>query len=172
VTLYVRSPAAFLEDSMLWPPLLPRMLTNPRTVCFCHPVACIISVSVAPLARLIIAITSAFLLLRSEALTPVGWPEAFLADFPALRGGSGFSTAVSLGCPFPASGWMADQTRATAFFRSWNFLPASGRECRSRSLRTGLAANPLKLWRVSVESQSGPGLLRRLGVVPQRWRKP
>src|SRR6266567_7792057 len=78
VTLYVRSPAAFLEDSMLWPPLLPRRLTNPRTVCFCHPVACIISVSVAPLARLIIAMTSAFLLLRSEALSPVGWPEAFL----------------------------------------------------------------------------------------------
>ena len=51
--LYVRSPAAFLEDSMLWPSLLPRMLTNPRTVCFCHPVASIISVSVAPLARLI-----------------------------------------------------------------------------------------------------------------------
>src|ERR1700736_3203539 len=94
VTLYVRSPAAFLEDSMLWPPLLPRMLTNPRTVCFCHPVACIISVSVAPLARLIIAMTSAFLLLRSEAFSPVGLPDAFfaaltfLARFPALRGAS------------------------------------------------------------------------------------
>ena len=45
--LYVRSPAAFFADSMLWPPLLPRMLTNPRTVCFCQPVACTISVSVA-----------------------------------------------------------------------------------------------------------------------------
>ena len=30
--LYVRSPAVFFEDSILSPPLLPRMLTNPRTV--------------------------------------------------------------------------------------------------------------------------------------------
>ena len=45
VTLYVLSPAAFLEDSMLCPPLLPSMLTNPRTVCFCHPVACMESTS-------------------------------------------------------------------------------------------------------------------------------
>ena len=103
MTLYVRSPAAFLEDSILWPPLLPRMLTNPRTVCFCHPVACIISASVAPLARLIIAITSAFLWLRGEALSPLGWPDAFLAaltflaGFPAVRAASGFSAADSLG---------------------------------------------------------------------------
>src|ERR1700730_7663455 len=74
--------------------------------------------------------TSAFLLPRSEALTPVGWPEACLAaltclaGFPAVRAASGFSAADSLGCPFPASGWIADQTRATAFWRSWNFFTA------------------------------------------------
>jgi len=28
---YVRSPAAFFDDSIVSPPLLPRMLTNPRT---------------------------------------------------------------------------------------------------------------------------------------------
>src|ERR1700730_14502531 len=104
------------------------MLTNPRTVCFCHPVACIISVSVAPLARVIIAMTSAFLLLRWEAFSPVGLPDAFLAaltflaGFPAVRAASGFSAADSFGCPFPASDWIADHTRATAFLRSWNFF--------------------------------------------------
>src|SRR5450759_913326 len=40
---YVRSLAAFLEDSMLWPPLLPRILTNQRTVCLCHPVVSMIA---------------------------------------------------------------------------------------------------------------------------------
>ena len=35
--LYVRSPAAFFDESIFCPPLLPRMLTNPRTVCFCQP---------------------------------------------------------------------------------------------------------------------------------------
>jgi Protein of unknown function (DUF1579) len=66
----VRSPPAFFVDSMLWPPLLPRMLTKPRTVCFCQPVVSIISASVTPFARFIIAITSAFLLLRSAAGLP------------------------------------------------------------------------------------------------------
>jgi len=37
--LYVRSPAAFLDDSISSPPLLPRMLTKPRTVYGCQPVA-------------------------------------------------------------------------------------------------------------------------------------
>ena len=41
--LYVRSPAAFLDDSISSPPLLPRMLTKPRTVCGGQPVAFIIS---------------------------------------------------------------------------------------------------------------------------------
>jgi hypothetical protein len=38
------------------------MLTKPRTVCFCQPVASMISSSVTPFARFSIAITSAFLL--------------------------------------------------------------------------------------------------------------
>src|SRR5438045_8141137 len=102
--LYVRSPEAFFEDSMRWPPLLPRMLTKPRTVCFCQPVASMISASVAPLDRFIIAITSAFLLLRSEALSTVGLPGAFwaalafLVAFPALLGCSGFAAADSAAC--------------------------------------------------------------------------
>jgi hypothetical protein len=37
--LYVRSPAAFFDDSIFSPPLLPRMLTKPRTVCGCQSVA-------------------------------------------------------------------------------------------------------------------------------------
>src|SRR5437764_14921761 len=104
------------------------MDTKPRTVCFCQPVASMISASVAPLDRFIIAITSAFLLLRSEALSTVGLPGAFwaalafLVAFPALLGCSGFAAADSAACSFPASGWMAAQTRATAFLRSWNFL--------------------------------------------------
>jgi hypothetical protein len=65
--LYVLSPAAFFDDPIVSPPLLPRMLTKPRTVCFCQPVASIISANVTPFARFIIAITSAFLLLRSAA---------------------------------------------------------------------------------------------------------
>ena len=34
--LYVRSPPALLDDSIFSPPLLPRMLTKPRTVCGCR----------------------------------------------------------------------------------------------------------------------------------------
>ena len=42
----------------------------------------------------------------------------FSAGLPALRGDTGLSGAASIGCALPASGWMADQTRATAFLRS------------------------------------------------------
>src|ERR1051326_4148585 len=52
------------------------MLTKPRTVCFCHDVSSMISARVAPFARFIIAMTSAFLLLRSAAGL-----AAFLAGF-------------------------------------------------------------------------------------------
>jgi hypothetical protein len=45
-----------LEDSIFYPPFLPRMLTKPRILCFCQPVAFTISASVTPLARFIIAI--------------------------------------------------------------------------------------------------------------------
>jgi len=55
-----------LDDSISSPALLPKILTKPCTVCFCQPVASTISASVTPFARFIIAMTSAFLLLRSS----------------------------------------------------------------------------------------------------------
>jgi hypothetical protein len=42
--------ASFFADSIFSPPLLPRMLTKPRTVWACRPVAAMISASDAPLA--------------------------------------------------------------------------------------------------------------------------
>jgi hypothetical protein len=65
---YVRSPAVFLADSVFSPLLLPRMLTKPRIVCFCQPVASVISARVAPLARSISASTSAFWLVRDSVV--------------------------------------------------------------------------------------------------------
>src|ERR1700676_3286558 len=84
--LYVRSPAMFLDDSIFSPPLLPRMLTKPRTVCGCHLVAAMISASVAPLARFISAMTSAFLLARSAFNVVAGFLArlAFFADLDFL----------------------------------------------------------------------------------------
>ena len=79
----VRSPSALLDDSTFAPPLLPSMLTNPRTVCFCQPVTPTISASVATFARFIIAITSAFLLLRSAVASAL-LVAAGLAFFDAL----------------------------------------------------------------------------------------
>jgi len=52
------------------------MLTKPRTVWACQPVAAMISANVAPLARFIKATTSAFLLVGSA----FGLPADFLAD--------------------------------------------------------------------------------------------
>ncbi len=89
VILYARWPVAFFDDSIVSPPLLPRMLTKPRTVCFCHPVAPIISASVTNFARFIIAMTSAFLLLRSAS---------GLAAF--LAGLAGFAVFLGLGALF------------------------------------------------------------------------
>jgi hypothetical protein len=80
--LYVHSPAAFFEDSIFSPPLLPKMLTKPRTVCFCQPVASMISGRVAPLARCIMAMTSAFLFVLSAA----GLQAAVLAAFTFFAG--------------------------------------------------------------------------------------
>jgi hypothetical protein len=57
-----RSPASFFEDSISCLPLLPRMRTKPHTVWACHLVAEMISSGGVPLARFIIAMTSAFLL--------------------------------------------------------------------------------------------------------------
>jgi hypothetical protein len=45
-------PASLFDDSTFSPPLLPRMLTKPRAVCFCQPVAATISANVAPLGAL------------------------------------------------------------------------------------------------------------------------
>ena len=87
---YVRSPLALSDDSIFSPPLLPRMLTKPRIVCFCQPVAASISASVTPLARFISAITSAFLLLLSGA--------GFLAG--AFAGFFGLALFLALGAPF------------------------------------------------------------------------
>src|ERR1700676_4039817 len=104
------------------------MLTKPRTVWRCQPVASIISASVAPLARCIIAITSAFLLVRSA----FGLRAAFFAGaafFAALLFFAGFAPlAAFLGWASGsvdwalASGWIAFQIRATAFFRSASLL--------------------------------------------------
>ena len=63
---YAALPGGVLRGFDFCPPLLPRMLTKPRTVCFCQPVASMISARVAPLARFIIAITSAFLFVRDS----------------------------------------------------------------------------------------------------------
>ena len=127
--LYVRSPAAFLEDSIFSPPLLPRMLTNPRTVCRCQPVAFMISSSVAPFARCIIAITSAFLLVRSAFGLRAAFLAgaaffaafAFFADFAPLAAFLGLALGL-LAWPSEASGRIAFQIRATAFFRSASLL--------------------------------------------------
>ena len=98
--LYVRSPAAFLDDSIFSPPLLPKMLTKPRTVCGCHLVMDMISASVAPLARFIMVITSAFLWVPSV----FGFADGFLARraffaalavFPAFRAPLGFAASVA-----------------------------------------------------------------------------
>src|SRR5580704_9974301 len=86
------SPAAFFDESTFWPPLLPRMLTKPRTVCFCQPVASTISARVTPLVRFIIAITSAFLLLRAS-VAPF-FARGALAAFARL------APFLALGAPF------------------------------------------------------------------------
>src|ERR1700681_3752921 len=91
---YIRSPAGFFEDSIVSPPLLPRMETKPRTVCGCQPVTSMISASVTPLARFIIAVTSAFLLERSplSALFLAGAAFTGAAFLAALDFFAGFNT--------------------------------------------------------------------------------
>jgi hypothetical protein len=70
------------------------MLTNPRTVCGCHPVAFMISGRVAPFARCIIPITSAFLLARSAFFAGL----AFLADLLLRLAGAAAGSGMP---PFP-----------------------------------------------------------------------
>jgi len=87
------------------------MLTNPRTLCACQPVVFKISARVAPFARFMMAITSAFLLLPSRfgfradffersaflAADLVYFPRARLAfDFVAWGSGAVLSTSTVL----------------------------------------------------------------------------
>src|SRR5258706_12473611 len=71
------------------------MLTNPRTVCACQLVAAMISASVAPFARFILAITSALLLVASDFDLPAAF-FAGVAFFAALAFLAGLRLA--LGC--------------------------------------------------------------------------
>jgi hypothetical protein len=79
-----------LDDSIFSPPLRTR-LTKSRTVRPCHLVAAMISASVAPLARFIMAMTSAFLIARS-AFDLLAWParKAFALGERNWRPGSFF----------------------------------------------------------------------------------
>ena len=119
--LYVRSPAAFFDDSIFSPPLLPKILTKPRTVCACQPVVAMISASVAPLARFIMVMTSAFLLPPASGLFCARARRGALAGdfFP-------FPLAVatgSTGCvPSEDRRAIACQMRVTAALRLVNFL--------------------------------------------------
>jgi hypothetical protein len=72
------------------------MLTKPRTVCFCQPVIFTISANVTPFARFIIAITSAFLLLRLgwSCAFPVAWAFLLAFFFPACACSLGRSALV------------------------------------------------------------------------------
>lgn len=81
--MYVRAPASLLLDAIFVPPF-PRMLMNPRTVCFYQPVAAMISINVAPLFRLISAMTWSFLLVNvsfDAAGTPIKY-ENFWQRYP------------------------------------------------------------------------------------------
>jgi hypothetical protein len=70
------------------------MLTKPRTMCACHFMAAMISASVAPLERFSIAMTSAFLLLRSA------FGLACFFALAALFEGFAFLTRLLVGLSF------------------------------------------------------------------------
>ena len=77
------------RDAIFTPCFLAAVDTKPRTLCACHDVACIMSASVAPLARLISCRILAPLLSGRGFLAAALGP--FLADFapqlePAVRG--------------------------------------------------------------------------------------
>jgi hypothetical protein len=97
--LYVRSPAAFLDDSIFSPPLLPRMLTKPRTMCGCQPTSVHDLGKRRALRALHMAITSAFLLVRS----PLGLAATFLARL-AFFAGLAFLAALRAPLGFAVSG--------------------------------------------------------------------
>src|SRR5713101_5486866 len=100
--LYTRSPSARLAELTISPMFLPSApLMNPRTLCFCQPVAFIISARVAPFLRWIRANTVAFLLpCRAAALWRplVALPAVLRPAFTVcFAGGAGFALAALVG---------------------------------------------------------------------------
>jgi hypothetical protein len=91
---YVRSPAAFFEDSIVC--FLPAVEIHPRTLCFCQPVVLMISARVAPSARLI----------NSRIVAPLLVVRAGLASFEAFEAASltlaGCAVLVALGACLPS----------------------------------------------------------------------
>src|SRR5262249_20151244 len=133
---YTRAPSLARRVLVTFiPPLLPRMLMNPRTVCFCQLVSLTISSNVAPPLRWIIAITSALCVpsrgLPAAAFLPlaglafgVGFALFVVLVFPAfLVSVAGFeSSGAGFGATALPSRWIVVQMRATALSRFSNFL--------------------------------------------------
>ena len=91
-----------MKDSTAYPAFFIAPAMNPRTVCFCHPMLCIISESVAPFLRCSMATTCAVLLPGHAAgisgtgadFLAVG---AFLAVVAFLAGdGASYITATTI----------------------------------------------------------------------------
>src|SRR5579863_5672925 len=114
------------------------MLTKPRTVCACHSVAAIISARVAPLARFIIAMTSAFLFGRSA----FGLLARFLAR-PAFFAALAFLVGARFVFGGGASAPDAFFSDSVVVFIS--FL-LTGLRSSHRSLRFGKIAS--EIWRL------------------------
>src|SRR5256885_217364 len=139
--LYTRSPSSRRTEFTVSPIFLPSApLMNPRTLCFCQPVAFMIWARVAPPFRWSRPRTVAFLLPSRAAagLLPAlaGFALAALAGFAfagvlaflpffaaalALLALFGAVVAVSAGLP-PSRLWIAFQIRLTADFWFANFL--------------------------------------------------
>src|SRR6266404_5536967 len=107
----MHSPTAVCEDSIFSPPLLPRMLTKPRTVCFCQPVVSTISARDAPLARFIMATTTTFLL-APDSVAPFRARARGALAFFLGRGGVGAflgpGRALLLGSTFLRGAFTSD----------------------------------------------------------------
>src|ERR1700676_2947327 len=153
------------------------METTPLTVCFCQPVASIISGSVAPFARFIIAMTSAFLLLRS-AESPaflVGFAFfvalVFFAGFAPFRAFVGFgASGFSLAWPLAASGWIAFHIRATAFLRSANLLTSALPGMLFQMSTNRLSGQSADTLASAAWSRNSLRLNHRPARLPRRWR--
>src|SRR5450755_2054932 len=104
---YVRTPPSGLKDSTVWPAFFIAPAMNPRTVCFCHPIVCMISASVAPFLRRSMATTWAVLLPGRDAA--IWRASACLAFFPAVASGGAFLLAgAAVGACAPPLAWCAD----------------------------------------------------------------